>query len=156
MNKLKISLLVVGILTTNKVYAVSINQDMNGTQVTVAAPITIVSSVTVAGALAVSSATASTSNGFAQFNYITNVHIEMYATGTLTGGATPVTCTSSNIPGNPVWKFPTAAATGTVTITDMQFANALKSTTSNTVTSITCPATASVIWNITLGYYQSN
>lgn len=88
--------------------------------------------------------------------FVTHIHIEMYATGTLTGGATPVTCTTTNLPGNPVFKFQTAEATGTDQIIDLDFASPLMATNSALNTVVSCPSTASVIWNIVVNYYQAS
>ncbi len=87
--------------------------------------------------------------------YITHLHIEMYATGTLTGGATPVTCTTTNLPGSLVLKFQTAEATGTDQIIDMDFASPVQASNPAVNTVVSCPSTASVIWNIVVGYYQA-
>lgn len=89
------------------------------------------------------------------YNYITNIHIEMYAAGTLTGGATPNTCTTTNLPNNPTFKFPTASATGTTVVTDMQFANPLQANQASQVT-IVCPLATNVMWNVIVGYYQAS
>jgi hypothetical protein len=118
-----------------------------------------ISSTAIAGAGATVVITTPTAVGVystGYYNYIAHLHIEMYATGTLTGGATPVTCTTTNLPGNPVFKFPTAAATGTMYVVDQVFDNALQSTAGGTNTTIVCPATASVIWNVQVNYFQGN
>lgn len=88
--------------------------------------------------------------------YITHIHIEMYATGTLTGGATPVTCTTTNLPGSPVFKFQTAEATGTDQIIDLDFATPVQASNSAANTVVSCPSTASVIWNVVVGYFQQS
>lgn len=111
----------------------------NGTQVTVL----------------LSSPVARSANSSGEYLYVTNMHLEMYAVSTLTGGATPVVCTVTNLPGNLTFKFPTAAATGTMQIVDIQFANPLQATQGAQVT-LVCPATTSVIWNNTLAYFQNN
>jgi hypothetical protein len=89
------------------------------------------------------------------FNYITHIHIEMYAVAALTGGVTPVTCTSTNLQGSMAWKFPTAAAIGTTTIVDEDFASPLTSSTAGAVSTVVCPATANVIWNVVVNFTQT-
>ncbi len=118
----------------------------------------IASSVTAAAGLATVtiSTPVATSYSTGLNTYITRIHIEMYAAGTLTGGATPVTCTTTNLPGNPVFKFQTAEATGTDQIIDLPFDIPLQASNSALNTVVSCPATASVIWNIIVGYYQNN
>ncbi len=119
---------------------------------------TMASSVTaVAGVATVTISTpAATTYSTGVQTFITHLHIEMYATGTLTGGATPVTCTTTNIPGNPVFKFQTAEATGTDQIIDLDFATPIQATNAAANTVVSCPSTASVIWNIMVGYFQAS
>lgn len=117
-----------------------------------------VSSVSIAGAQAqilIATPTAQSANSTGYYNYLTSIRIEYYATSTLTGGATPITCVSTNLPGNPVFKFPSAEATGTEAVTDLQFANPLQATQASQIT-ITCPGTASTLWNMTATYFVSN
>src|SRR4051812_6094149 len=80
-----------------------------------------VSSVSISGAQAqilIATPTAQSANSTGNYNYLTSLRIEYYAAATLTGGATPITFTSTNLPGNPVFKFPSAEATGTEAVTD--------------------------------------
>jgi hypothetical protein len=89
-----------------------------------------------------------------QFHYITSIQINGYATAAVTGTATPVLVTSTNIPGNPVWTFARARAVGTTDIQSLTLAgNALKSSVVNTATTIVCPATTSILWRVTVTYY---
>lgn len=86
-----------------------------------------------------------------QFHYITSIQINGYATAAVTGTATPVLVTSTNLPGSPVWTFARARAVGT---TDIQgLTGPLRSTTLNTATTIVCPATTSILWRVTATYY---
>lgn len=127
-------------------------------QPVVIAPSVSISSVGISGAQAqitITTAPGSGYNSTGWYNYLTNIHIEMYAVGTLTGGATPVTCTTTGLPTAVAFKFPTAAATGTNTVTDIQFANPLQGTAGTNVV-ITCPATASVIWNMQVMYFSGS
>lgn len=92
-----------------------------------------------------------------QFHYITGIQIQMYAVAALTGGATPVQCTTTNIPNTPVTDFPTAAAIGTMVTSNVFQSSSLpvKSTTVNTNTTVVCPATTNVIWVVTATYYAA-
>src|SRR5690349_3800962 len=47
------------------------------------------------------------------FNYLQYLQIILYAAAALTGGATPQLVTTTNLPGSPVFTFPTALAIGT-------------------------------------------
>ncbi len=88
----------------------------------------------------------------AQFHYITLVEIIRYAAVAITGVATPLLVTTTNLPGNPVFDFQTAGAIGT---SERQLWNpnkALKSSVVNTVSTIVCPATNGVIWRVNVWY----
>lgn len=133
----------------------------NGASVTVNEGTTQVSSNTaVAGTkmfISVSSPTATTNLGAAnQFNYITDIHIEMYATATVSGGSTPVSCTTTGLPGSPVFLFPTAQAIGTISFYNIDYVSPLRATTAGNAVTITCPATTSILWNGVVNYYQDN
>lgn len=108
------------------------------------------------GLVVTSTPTAATVYSSGQYVYVTHIHIEMYATSTLTGGATPVTCTSVNISGTPKWLFPTAQATGVSYVIDEDFSNPLQSITANNAININCPATTNVLWNAFVSYYIEN
>lgn len=119
----------------------------------------IVSSVT-AGAGGTATVTISTPSAPSTlsaggYTYISNIHIEMYSTSTLTAVATPVSCTSTGLPTNVTYLFQTAQAAGTEQLLDMQFANPLVSSQATQVT-FTCPATSNVKWNLQVAYFQSN
>lgn len=89
-----------------------------------------------------------------QFHYISHLTITRYATAAVTGTATPILVTSTNLPGSPVWTFARAQAIGTTDIQTLVLPGAaLKSSVANTATTIVCPATASVLWRITATYY---
>lgn len=87
-----------------------------------------------------------------QFHYITHIEIEAYATAARTGGATPTTVTSTNLPGNPAWTFETAQAVGTQVTKLAEPSMPLRSSVVNTATTIVCPATTSVIWRVNVWY----
>ncbi len=94
--------------------------------------------------------------GAGLFHYITAIDITMYSTAARTGTATPVLVSTSNLPGNPFWNFPTAGAIGTVDRLVMPLDSPLRSTVSNTNTLFSAPATASVIWRINVSYFVSS
>lgn len=89
------------------------------------------------------------------YTYLTNVHLEMYASQTQMGpgGAKPVLCTSTGLPNTPEWFFPVVVTSGTVTTMDTQYANPLQGTQATAVV-ITCPGTNGATWNMNVGYYQ--
>jgi hypothetical protein len=87
-----------------------------------------------------------------QFHYITHIEILKYAVGALTGGATPVTVTTTNLPGTPAFTFETAGAIGTIVRTLYEPTKSLRSSTVNTATTIVCPATTNVIWRVNVWY----
>lgn len=113
-------------------------------------PNLIVSSTSVAGALVSTGAIAVSG----QFHYISFLEITMYATAARTGGAAPVVCTTSNFSVPLAFTFDTAQAVGVAVERIHPFQHPIKSAVSNTLTSINCPATASVIWRVNMGYYS--
>lgn len=89
-----------------------------------------------------------------QFHYLTYLSIVRYATAAVTGTATPILVTSSNLPGSPVWTFARAQAVGTTDTQTLPLAgNPLRSLVLSTASTIACPGTASVIWRVTAIYY---
>lgn len=91
----------------------------------------------------------------AQFHRITLIEMVAYTTATRIGGVNPVLVTTTNLTGSPVWDFASASALGTTDSKIFTFPSPLKSTTVNTATTIVCPATASIIWRINVGYYTA-
>lgn len=89
------------------------------------------------------------------FHYIQALQITKYAAAALTGVATPVIVTTTNLPGNPAFTFPTAQAIGTTVDEDLIGIDALRSSVTNTATTIVCPATTGVIWRINVFYYTT-
>jgi hypothetical protein len=88
------------------------------------------------------------------YNYLTYVHLEMYASSALTGGATPTFCTFSNWPGSPKLMMPSALAVGVNYIVDLPMPSPASATAASQVM-LSCPATANVIWNGFIQYYQN-
>lgn len=87
-------------------------------------------------------------------HYLTYLAINRFAAAVLTASATPVTVTTTNLPGTPAFTFPAeAAALGTIDRWREDFAYPLMSNAQNTATTIVCPATTGVIWRATAGYY---
>lgn len=87
-------------------------------------------------------------------NFITYLSINRFAAAALTAAATPVIVTTTNIPGALAFSLSAdAALQGTIIPWREDFAYALGSTAAGTATTIVCPATTSVIWRVTAGYY---
>lgn len=90
-----------------------------------------------------------------QFHYISSIRISAYNVAARTGGATPVVCTTTNIPGSLAFTFGSAGAIGTTESQQVELGgNPLKSSVANTTTTIVCPATSNVIWRVT-AFYQA-
>jgi hypothetical protein len=93
--------------------------------------------------------------GAGLFHYITRINIMKYATAALTGSATPIVVTSTNLPGSVAWTTPTALAIGTQYETDVQGSSPLKSLVANTATTIVAPIHTSALWRINVYYYTA-
>lgn len=127
-------------------------QPVSGT--VTAAPQAATLSVSSAG-VAGSAITASVPAVASSFHYITLIEITAYTTVARVGGVTPVTVTTSNLPGSPSYTFASAAAVGSTDVKTYVFNQPFKSTSSNTASTIVCPATASVIWRVNIYYYAA-
>lgn len=92
--------------------------------------------------------------GAGLFHYITSIRLMRNATAALAGTAT-VTYTTTNMPGARTWAVGNAMiAGGTQVDADQQFFSPLKSTASNTATTIVAPAMgAAVLSQIVVDYY---
>lgn len=87
-------------------------------------------------------------------HHLTYLSINRFATALLTAAATPVTVTTTNLPGSLAFSFAAdAAAQGTIDRWREDFAYPLMASAQNTATTIVCPATTNVIWRVTAGYY---
>lgn len=87
-------------------------------------------------------------------HYLTYISINRIATALLTAAAAPVVVTTTNLPGTLAFSFPAdAAAQGTLFPLREDFAFPIASSAQNTATTIVCPATTSVIWRVTAGFY---
>jgi hypothetical protein len=89
------------------------------------------------------------------FHYIQCIEIVKYATAAITGSATPVTVTTTNLPGNIAFTLGTAQAVGTTLVETFPSIDTLRSAVVNTATTIVCPATTSVIWRVNVLYYTT-
>ena len=87
-------------------------------------------------------------------HYLTYLSINKVASALLVAAAAPVTVTTTNLPGALAFSFPAdAAAQGTIDRWREDFAYPLASSAQNTATTIVAPATTSIIWRITAGYF---
>jgi len=111
----------------------------------------VISAVGGAGAAVTLSVPAPT-NGMR--NFITYVSINRFAAAALTASATPVTATTTNLPGNPALTLPAEAAPQGSMITQREeFNPPLPSISQGSPTTIILPATPNVIWRVSAGYY---
>ena len=87
-------------------------------------------------------------------HYLTYLAINRFATALLTAAAAPVTVTTTNLPGSLAFSFAAdAAAQGTIDRWREDFAFPIQASAQNTATTIVCPATTSLIWRVTAGFY---
>ncbi len=89
-----------------------------------------------------------------QYHYIVGIHLTRYATVLNTASATPITITTTNLPGSLAWTIENGAmALGTVVDRVIMPAAPLKSSVPGTATTIVAPASAGVLWRINVEYY---
>ena len=87
-------------------------------------------------------------------HYLTYLSINKFASALLVAAAAPVTVTTTNLPGSLAFSFPAdAALAGTIDRWREDFAYPIASSAQNTATTIVCPATTSLIWRVTAGYF---
>jgi hypothetical protein len=87
-------------------------------------------------------------------HYITYIRIVRFASALLTAGAAPVVVTTTNIPGALAFSIPAdAAAQGSAFPYQEDFSYPIAVSAQATATTIVAPATPSVIWRVTAGYY---
>lgn len=87
-------------------------------------------------------------------HYLSFLQVNRFAAALLTAAATPVTVTTTNLPGSLAYSFEAdAAAQGTMVRQREDFQFPLSATTQATATTIVCPATTGVIWRATAGYF---
>ena len=87
------------------------------------------------------------------FAYLAWLQIVQYAAGALTGGATPQLVTTTNLPGNPVFTFPTALAIGQTSVQQMEGNGAVKAAAAATAITVVTPALANCIYRLNALYY---
>lgn len=86
--------------------------------------------------------------------YLTYLATNRFAVALLTAGAAPVSVTTTNLPGSLAFSFPAdAAAQGALFPWREDFAYPLAASAQNTAVTVVAPATTSVIWRLTGGYY---
>lgn len=122
-----------------------------------ATPVELVSSSSVlTGTAASGSAVTITLPATAGRNhYITSLEIQQYAASALTGGATPTIVTTTNLPVAVTFNFDTALGVGVSQRLQLAPSAALKSLTAGVATTIVCPATSNVIWNVNVAFYTA-
>lgn len=87
-------------------------------------------------------------------HYITYLSIVRFAAVALTAAGTPVTLTTTNLPGALAFTFPAdALGLGAVDRWREDFAYPIAASAQATATTIVCPATTNVIWRVTAGFY---
>jgi hypothetical protein len=136
--------------TAWKVDGSAVTQPVSGSAVNPTPASTIATAVSSAAGAAITLSLASVAG---QFHYISFLQILAYSTSARTGGATPVTVTTTNFTGNPSFTFQSAAAIGTSENQTFPVPGTLKSAAAATATTIVCPATAGVIWRVICTYY---
>lgn len=90
--------------------------------------------------------------GAGLFHYIDVIEIHLYNTAARTGAATPVTVTSTNLPGNLSTLFPSAGAIGTLERYAYSGDRPIRSAAANTATTIVCPAVTGALWHAKVVY----
>lgn len=110
--------------------------------------------VTATGAAAAATTLTLASPGASLFHYVSSLEIVAYTTAARTGGATPVTVTTTNF-NSMTELFQSAGAVGTIERVVHHFARPVRSQTANTATTVVGPGTANVIWSIKAWYYTA-
>lgn len=87
-------------------------------------------------------------------HYITYLSIDRFATALLTASATPVSVTTTNLPGSLAFTFAAdALAQGAIDRWRENIAYPIAASAQGTATTIVCPSVTGVIWRITAGLY---
>lgn len=124
--------------------------DTNGRLVPRAADLHVTSTGTAGAATTLTLAAA----GAGLFHYITALEIVCYSTAARTGGATPVTVTTTNL-NSMTELFSSAAAVGALERVILQFPAPVRAAAANIVSTVVGPATTSVIWSLKAWYYTA-
>lgn len=90
--------------------------------------------------------------GAGLFHYIDVIELHLYSTAARTGAATPVTVTSTNLPGSLSFLFPSAGAIGTIDRYAYSGDRPIRSAAANTATTIVCPAVTGALWHAKVIY----
>jgi hypothetical protein len=90
--------------------------------------------------------------GSGTFHYVMSIELSLYSTAARAGVATPITVTSTNLPGAPSWDFDTAGAIGTTNRIILTPSNPIKSSVANMATTILCPAVTGGIFRVAVRY----
>ena len=89
-----------------------------------------------------------------QFHYLVGIEITKFFTAANAANANPLVTTTTNLPGSLSYSFGQPLGTiGTVDERTYAFAAPIKSSVAGTSTTISCPATAGIIWRINVHYY---
>lgn len=92
------------------------------------------------------------SAGAGLYQFIGLLSITAYCTADNAGSATPVIATTTNLPSNPKFYFPTARAIGQSIAAQFSNTARMRSNTAATATTIVMPATPGVIWSAMASY----
>lgn len=113
-----------------------------------------IGAVTATGVSGAATTLTLTAPGAGLRHYITYITINRFAAAVLTAAPTPVSITTTNLPGGLAFSFEAdAAALGTMIRWREDFAYPLAATAQNTATTIVCPTVTGVIWRVTAGFY---
>jgi hypothetical protein len=93
--------------------------------------------------------------GAGLFHHITRLEVGLYSTAARTGAATPITVTTTNLPGNPAFTFATAAAIGAMDRLIFEPAKPKRSAAANTATTVVCPAVTGGLWRLNAAYFAA-
>ena len=88
------------------------------------------------------------------FHYLQYLEIVKYSAAAITGTATPIVVTTTNLPGTPAFTMGRAGAIGTVENIRIDL-DGLRSSVANTATTIVCPAVTNVIWRVNVFYFTT-
>ena len=85
-------------------------------------------------------------------HYIDGVQVTRSAAAALTAAATPVSVTTTNLPGTPAFTFGQDVAGIGIDKTVEFGATGIAASAANTATTVVCPAYAGVIWRVNVSY----
>jgi len=133
--------------------ATMIANQTNGSQIIQPVASSLCQSATAATGVAVTATLPAVSG---QFHYISMIQIKKYFTVANAASTTPLVVTTTNLPGSLAFTFGQPLGTVGTTDTDIFVPEApLKSSVSNTSTTIVCPATTGIIWRVNVFYFAA-